>query len=171
MDEINKKNTPNQMRILMKRIREGKYIANESQNTPKKDLNIRDMLKITRRLNEEMENTQRGRNVETIFDQRHEEEKMRNFFKTHMERNGGNPVNIKFINIEEYDNMVFWGGIVDGIIKFAYTVIPDKIGSEATYDYSEDFSPDDPNNDIIIDGLDQYFEIFREYCITNIFKQ
>lgn len=156
-NDINKKNTPNQMRILMKRMRDGKFTANESKE-PKKDLDMRDMLKITRRINESSENK------ETVYDQSMEEEKFRNFFKD-ME------VHPKFINLEVYDDLVFWGGVVDGIIKFVYTVTPDETTSKVEFDYSEDFSPDNPENDLIIEKLEEYYNIFYKYWRNNMIQQ
>ena len=151
----------------MKRIRDGKFDANESKQTPKKNLDMRDMLKITRKLNEDANSNEvrnKAQNKETVFDQSIEEQKMVNFFK---DLN----VNIKFIDLEVYDSLVFFGGIVDGIIKFAYSVTPDNETSNVEYDYSEDFSPDNPENDEIIKRLDAYYEIFSKYWQNNMLQR
>ena len=52
-NSINDKTSPNQMRVLIKRMRDRNYNVSESQE-PKGDLTMRDMLKITRRLNEDI---------------------------------------------------------------------------------------------------------------------
>ena len=160
-NNLNKKNAPNQMRVFLKRMREGTYDTTEfnTPDTPKNDLNMRDMMKITRNLNEDT-----GENKKTVFDQTEEEQKMLNFFK---EMN----VNLKFVELEVYDNLVFWGGTVDGIIKFVYTVTPNEDTSNVVFDYSEDFSPDNPENDLIIKKLEEYYDIFYKFWRNNMVQQ
>jgi len=167
MNDINKKSTSNQMRILMKRMREGKYDANESKETPKKNLDMRDMLKITRKLNEDINNNEarnKAQNKETVYDQSIEQQKMINFFR---DLN----VNLRFVDLEVYDSLVFFGGIVDGIIKFAYSVTPDNETSNLEFDYSPEFSPDDPQNDEIIKRLEAYYEVFSKYWQNNLLQK
>ena len=167
MDDINKKNTPNQMRVFLQRMRDGKYNPDSKYNVNehKKDLNMRDMLKITRKLNEDVNQDVRRKadNKETVFDQSIEEQKMINYFK---DLN----VNLKFIDLEIYDNLVFFGGIIDGVIKFTYAVTPDDTTSNVEFDYSEDFSPDNPENDEIIKRLEAYYDIFAKYWQNNMIQ-
>ena len=103
MNDINKKNTPNQMRIFLKRMRSGSEYTNESKtiDLPKKDLNMRDMLKITRNLNEDIGERDKSKNMKTAYDQTIEEQKMLDYFK---DLN----VNIRFVDLEVYDDLVFW---------------------------------------------------------------
>lgn len=162
MGDINKKSTPDQMRVLLKRMREGKYDANESQNTPKKNLDVRDMLKITRRLHEE--NEEKSTNLKNVYDQPQEEQKFLDYFRDI-------PVNVKFIPLEVYENLVFWGGTVDGIIQFIYKVTPDEDTSGVEYNYLEDFSPDNPENDEIIKRIDAYYETFYKYWQENVLQK
>jgi hypothetical protein len=256
-NNINNKSTPIQMREFMKRVRDGKFVANESEN-PKKDLTMRDMLKITRTINEDLNertpespNTEnldgeellkskygtlvadiqfnklaqayenilkikrinfepsdvlqkalsatrdliaeylksvRGLNVsgedvqnffhtmlikfnsvinegvenkETVYDQSMEEEKFRNFF------NDMN-VSIKLIDLEIYDNLVFWGGTIDGVIQFIYKVTPDESTSGVEFNYLEDFSPDNPENEEITGRIESYFDNFYKYWRDNV---
>lgn len=153
-NDINKKSSPNQMRVMMKRMREGKFTANESKE-PKKDLNIRDMLKITRNINEDVNNK------ETIYDQEIEEKKIRDFFDD-ME------VSLKLFDLEVRENSVFWGGIVDGVIQFVYKVTPDESTSGVLFNYLEDFSPDNPQNEEITGRLESYFNTFYKYWRDNV---
>ena len=51
---FNSKSTPIQMRELIKRVRTGDYVGESKDNKIKKDMNMRDMLKITRKLNEDV---------------------------------------------------------------------------------------------------------------------
>jgi len=159
--DINKKSTPNQMREFMKRVREGKFVANESQ-TPKKDPTVRDMLKITRNINEgKIKLTEEVENKETVFDQSMEEEKFRNFF------NDMN-VSIKLIDLEIYNDLVFWGGTIDGVIQFVYKVTPDESTSGVEFNYLEDFSPDNPENEEITGRIESYFDTFYKYWRDNV---
>ena len=162
MDNINKKSTANQMRILMRRMRDGKYDANESKSTTKKNLDIRDMIKITRKLNEDVD--EKSLNKKTGLDQPMEEKKFLDNF------NDIN-VNIRFIELEVYDNLVFWGGTVDGILQFIYKVTPNENSSGVEYKYLEDFSPDNPETSEIIKKIDAYYNTFYRYWQDNIVQQ
>lgn len=153
-NNINSKTSPNQMRILMKRMREGKEFVKENNTLPKKNLSMRDMLKITRNINEQVDQM---RNVKNSEDQGREEQKLRNHFKS----KNMSP-NIKFIDLDLYDRLVFWGGTIDGIIQFVYKITPDETKNGAEFNYLEDFSPDNPKNDEIIKIIDEYYEIFKE---------
>jgi hypothetical protein len=162
---MNNKPAPNQIRILLRRMRGEKYVVNEDVKTPEKDLTMRDMLKITRNLNEQAEENdeKKAENKKNVYDQSKEEEKLKNFF------NDMN-VNIKFIDLEVYDNLIFWGGTVDGIIQFVYKVTPDEKTSGVEFNYLEDFSPDNPDNDIIIKKIESYYDSFYKYWRNNMLQ-
>jgi hypothetical protein len=159
---FNSKSTPIQMRELIKRVRTGDYVGESKDNKIKKDMNMRDMLKITRKLNEDV-NPDNKQNKKTVYDQTREEEKFRTFF------NDMN-VNIKFIDLEIYDDMIFWGGTVDGIIQFVYKVTPDESTSGVEFNYLEDFSPDNPENDEIIGRIESYYDTFYKYWRNNMLQ-
>lgn len=158
-NDINSKTSPIQMREMMKRVREGGFTANETKAP--KDLSMRDMLKITRDINEGAVKLTEAENKETIYDQSMEEEKFRNFF------NDLN-VSIKFIDLEVYDNLVFWGGTIDGVIQFIYKVTPDESTSGVEFNYLEDFSPDNPENEEITGRIESYFDNFYKYWRDNV---
>jgi hypothetical protein len=179
-NSINDKTAPNQMRVLMKRLREGKYEVSDTTNTPKKDLSVRDMLKITRnplKLNEDVvpsnnpqdnvpadkENITPSTNKETVYDQTEEEEKFRNYF------NDMN-VDIKFTDLKVYDNLIFWGGTIDGVIQFVYKVTPDEKTTGIEFNYLPDFTADNPDNDLIIEKIESYFDIFYKYWRNNVLQ-
>lgn len=156
MKNINDKSTPDQMRVLMKRMREG--FNGTTKIAENMTLSMRDMLKITRKLNEE---TNKPENKKNAYDQNMEEEKFRNFF------NDMN-VSIKFIELEIFDNFVFWGGTVDGIIQFVYKVTPEESTSGVEFNYLEDFSPDNPENEEITGRIESYFDTFYKYWRDNV---
>lgn len=162
-NNINDKTSPNQMRVFMKRMRDGKYDVNESQGV-KKDLSMRDLLKITRtrKINEDVEEQQDpNKNKKTVYDQANEEEKFRNYF------NDMN-VDIKFVDLDVYDNLIFWGGTIDGVIQFVYKVTPDEKSSGIEFNYLPDFTADNPDNDLIIKKIESYYDTFYKYWRNNI---
>lgn len=162
-NNINDKTSPNQMKIYIKRLRDGKYNINEVDSVPK-DLSMRDLLKITRhyKLNEQEEDDKnKSLNKKTVYDQTEEEEKFNNFFS---DMN----INIKFVELEIYDNLIFWGGTIDGIIQFIYKVTPDEKTSGVEFNYLEDFSPDNPDNEKIIKKVQSYYDSFYKYWRNNM---
>lgn len=150
---INNKTASNQIRIFTKRMRNG-FELNEVNGD--KNLSVRDMLKLMRSLNED-ENV----NKKTVYDQKNEEEKFLKFF------NDLN-VSIKFSELVIYDNLIFWGGTIDGIIQFIYKVTPDEATSGVEFNYLEDFTPDNPENDEIIGRIESYYDTFYKYWRNNI---
>jgi len=162
-NDINEKNAPNQMRVFMKRMRDGKPTADETQDKPKQVLTVHESIKIMRKLNEEAagETEEKGANMKNIYDQGTEEEKFLNFFD---DMN----VSVKFIDLEVNDNLVFWGATVDGIIQFIYTVTPDEATSGVQFNYLEDFTPDNPDNELIVKMIESYYDTFYKYWRDNV---
>ena len=109
------KTSPDQMRILIRRMRGETYVVNEEVKN-KKDLTMRDMLKITRKLNEDIQpETDQPEaaeakpvNKKNDQDQANEEQKFKDSFPT------GNDINVDFIELEVTDKYVFWGGTING---------------------------------------------------------
>lgn len=159
---MNNKTTSNQMRILIKRMRGKDNSPITESDKPKKDLTMRDMLKITRSLNEDVDKKNRE-NKKTAYDQTNEEKKFENFFD---DLN----VNIKFIDLEVYDDLVFWGGTIDGIIQFVYKVTPEEATSGVEFNYLDDFSPDNPQNEEIINKIEEYYNTFYKYWRDNVLQ-
>jgi hypothetical protein len=162
---MNDKTSPDQMRVLLRRMRGEKYVVGESKE-PKKDVNMRDMLKITRKLNEQAGDEAGGEkkslNKKNVYDQQREEDRFKAFFD---DMN----VSIKFIELEVYDDFVFWGGTVDGVIQFVYKVTPEENTSGVEFNYLDEFSPDNPDNDVIIKKIETYFDtVFYKYWRDNI---
>ena len=111
------------------------------------------------------ENTEeKAMNKKTSYDQPMEEEKFLNNFK---DMN----VNVKFIDLEIFDNLVFWGGTVDGIIQFIYKVTPDENTSGVEFNYLSDFSPDNPDNDEILKRIEGYYDTFYKYWQNNVIQK
>jgi len=161
---INDKTSPNQMRVFMKRMRNG-YVV-ESTKTAERNLNLsmRDMLKITRNLSEQVEDGEKALNKKTVYDQSREEENFNRFFS---DLN----INTKFIDLEVYDNLIFWGGTVDGIIQFVYKVTPDEKTSGVEFNYLEDFSADNPENDEVVGRIKSYYDTFYRYWKNNMLQK
>ena len=102
-------------------------------------------------------------NKKTVYDQTKEEEKFRNYF------NDMN-VDIKFIDLDIYDNLIFWGGTIDGVIQFVYKVTPDEKTTGIEFNYLPDFTADNPDNDLIIKKIESYFDIFYKYWRNNVLQ-
>jgi hypothetical protein len=172
MSNINKKSTPDQMRVFLRRMRGKDVIVNEEVIT-KKYMEVRDMLKITRKLNEDVSaedaednELKKSPNKVTIFDQKIEEDKFLNIFKD-MESD----VNVKFLELEVTDNLVFWGGTIDGIIQFTYAVTPYEDKNNVLFNYLEDFTPDNPQNTEIVKRVEDYYNTFAKYWQNNIIQK
>jgi hypothetical protein len=163
-NNINSKTSPDQMRILMKRMRvghDGKFGVDES---PKKELSMRDMLKITRRLNEDIEDEEEiSTNRITPFDQKSEEEKFNAYFD---DMN----VDIDYEELIVKDNLIIWGGTIDGVIQFVYTVTPEENTSGIQFSYLPNFVVNDPDNDKIIKKIESYYNNFYKYFRNNILQ-
>lgn len=163
------------MRILLRRMRGEEYIVNEEVKTPKKkDMSMRDMLKITRKLNEDIdaletdidteEDKEKAIDKETIYDQKREEEKLINLFN--------DEVSFEFKDLEVFDDWVLWSGIVNGVIQFLFIVTRDEITSRVEFNYLQGFSPDNPQNDEIVEKLQTYYETtFSKYWRNNLIQQ
>ena len=156
--------TSNEIKEMIGRMRGKPIIKENNSGKSDKEINIRNMLKITRdihegvvNLNEELENK------ETVFDQSMEEEKFRNFF------NDMN-VSVKFIDLEVFNNLVFWGGTVDGVIQFVYKVTPDEGTSGVEFNYLDGFSPDNPENEEVTGRIESYFDNFYKYWRNNVLQ-
>jgi hypothetical protein len=161
-NNINNKTSPNQMRVFMKRMRDG-FVVESTNTAESKTLTMRDMLKITRRLNEQEEENN-AVDKKTVYDQSIEEEKFKNYFN---EMN----VSIKFIDLEVRDDLVFWGGTIDGVIQFIYKVTPNEKTSGVEMNYLEDFSPDNPDNEEIVKKIETYYDTFYKYWRNNMLQQ
>lgn len=102
-------------------------------------------------------------NRKTVYDQSREEEKFRKNFD---DLN----VTIEFIPLEVYDDLIFWGGTIDGVVQFTYTVTPNENTSDVDFNYLEDFTVDNPDNDEIIKRVQDYYSQFYQYWRDNIFQ-
>ncbi len=141
-------------------MRDG-FVVESTKTAESKTLSMCDMLKITRNLNEQTGD--KALNKKTVYDQTTEEEKFRNYF------NDLN-VNIRFIELEVYDNLIFWGGTINGVIQFIYKVTPNE-KTTPEFNYLEDFSPDNPENDEIIKRVEAYYESFFRYWKNNMLQK
>jgi hypothetical protein len=174
-NDINSKTSPNQMRILMGRMRtgNGNYGISETTGEKKKEMSVRDMLKITRHLDEQMEDTltvdteedeKKAENKKTVFDQPEQEKEMVRLFDDN--------VSIVFDKLEVYDDWVFWSGVINGVIQFVFVVTRDEITSRVEFNYLKGFSKDNPLNDEILEKLQAYYDTtFSKYWRENVLQK
>lgn len=146
---------------MIKRITE----INNRVNSVKKDnkqkeknISTQDLIRKMRKVNEEDRI-----NRKTAQDQQREEE---NFRKNLEDLN----VVVEFEDLEVYDDFIFWGGTIDGIIQFTYKVTPDEKTSGIEFNYLEDFSVDNPDNEEIVERIQSYYDQFYKYWRDNIFQ-
>jgi protein required for attachment to host cells len=161
-----KKTNYNDARSLLSKMRKGGYIIGENDKKENKNLSMRDMLKITRRLNEDFNNDseENTQNMETAFDQKAEEDKFRQFFKDFN-------VNIIFGDLKVFADAVLWTGVIDGVLMFTFQATPDEATSTVTIDKTPDFSEDNPDNQEIIERIKSYYDIFYKYWRDNVLEQ
>jgi len=154
--------TPNRMRMLARRAADAITLTETKQEPT-----MRDMLKITRNLREQQEEQQEPKvrtNKKNQFDQTREEDRFRNFF------NDMN-INVKFQELEVYDDLIFFGGTIDGMIQFIYKVTPDESTSGVQFNYLNGFTIDNPENQELIDKIESYYDSFYKYWRDNVLEQ
>lgn len=113
----------NDMRKLLGKMRNignpkvNEYTAKGNQAGTKKEMTMRDMLAITRkkRLSEAV---QPQKEMVSSIDKKQEEEKMENYFD--------NKVNIEFDELMIYDMGVWFGGVINNVLKWEFGVGKDE---------------------------------------------
>lgn len=133
----------------------------KKDNESKSTITVQEMVKKMRLLNE---NDVNRKNLKTVYDQAKEEEKFKNQFK---DLN----VIIDFIPLEVYDDLVFWGGTIDGVIQFVYKVTPNENTSGIEFNYLDDFDVNNPDNEEIVKRIKDYYDDFYKYWRDNIFNK
>lgn len=103
------------------------------------------------------------KNMKTVYDQSREENNFKRFFE---DLN----VTVKFEDLKVYNDKIFWGGTIDNIIQFAYKVTPDENTSGVEFNYLEDFTVDNPDNQEIVDRIESYYNTFYKYWRNNILQ-
>ena len=153
----------NDSRLLLNKMRRGGF-RNEEKKPQTYDM--RYLLGKMRNLNEDDEEKLNPKrkirvNKATSYDQEIEESKINKYFDDLK-------VIIDFIPLEIYDDLVFWGGTVDGTIQFAYKVTPNEKTSGVEFNYLDDFQVDNEDNDEIVKRIEDYYDIFFKYWRDNI---
>lgn len=150
----------NNIKFLIKRMRSNDFSTKETINEVKyKDLSMRDLLKITRSLKEDVELT----NKANPFDQENEEKKFNDYFSDLK-------VVIKLIPLEVHDDYVFWAGTINNTIQFVYKVTPDSSKSGVKFKYLDSFAVNNPDNQEIIKRIESYYTVFFKYWNENNFQ-
>jgi hypothetical protein len=151
--------------FFQKRIKEilSRTNMQSHKNTSNSNTLFCEQVKKLRKLNE-MIDDENNVNKKTNYDQKREEEKFLNAF------NDMN-VHVKFTDLIITDDFIFWGGIINGVIQFIYKVTDDKQTSGIEYNYLENFSPDNPENDEIIKTIENYYNTFYQYWNNNLIQK
>jgi hypothetical protein len=147
-----------EMRELLNRVRNNGVNKKHIDDTESKNLDVREMLKRTKkaflREDEAIEKTIK-------IDQANEEEKFRDYFRD-LE------VVVDFIELEVYDNGIFWGGTIDGVIQFVYKVTSNEKESGFDIYYLEDFDKNNEDNQEIARRIETYYDEFFKFWRDNI---
>jgi hypothetical protein len=150
------KNNIDEVKHFMKCIKNNTTQTHLNKNRNSINLSVQGLVKKMRILNED-------ESRKTVYDQPLEEEKFLNNFKDIN-------INVKFIELEIYEDLVFWGGTIDGIIQFAYKVTRDEATSGVEFNYLPDFSPDNPENEDIVTRVEGYYDAFYKYWQSNLLQ-
>jgi hypothetical protein len=130
-----------------------------------KEMTMRDMLRITRKkkIQEEDDAIVTSEPIEKELSSLEQEQQQRNMQDYFDDDN----VTIKFEPILLYDTGVFWGGTIDGQLKFAYMVTPDESTSGVKIERSPDFDPSNEDNQNVEKKIIDYYDTFYDYWSKN----
>lgn len=153
--------------LLNKIQKTSKRLENQfgyAKKQPLKEMTMREMLRITRKkqMAEEL-NTASSEPIEKQLspsEQEQQQQNMQNYFDD-------DNVVIKFEPILLYDSGIFWGGTVDGQLKFVYMVTPDESTSGVKIERSPDFDPSNEDNQNVEKKIIDYYDTFYDYWSKN----
>lgn len=150
--------TRNEMKKMIGRMR-GKETFNEHRIVEQEnDLSVRDMLKITRMLNEdESSDEDENVDVEAQSDQSNQEERIKNYFDS---RNI--LAKFKFGDLMVTQNKVFWSFVINGELRVAFKV--DRTGKKKpsmVFGYKDQANPEEYKE--LTDEVKKYFDIFIKW--------
>ena len=150
------------IKALNEDITDNEYSQDSVVDKPVKDLTVRDTLKLTRDINsgkKKVDDTNIQKQI-TPAEERREQEKLENFFEN-------NNVVIDFKELQIYSHGVFWGGTIDGQVQWVFKVTPYEESSGLDINILEGFQKDDPENEEIIQKLENYYNTFFKYWRDN----
>ncbi|MFW5847323.1 MAG: hypothetical protein ACOCVF_00190 [bacterium] len=128
---------------------------------------MRDLLGKMRKLNEVDITHDQSNRIETHFDQKNEEEKFINYLRSHHFNVIPNSFEKLEVVPEEY---VFFGGTIDNMLQFVFTVTDSEQTSKVEFNYSNEFNRENPDNIDLIDKIQEYYDIFYRYWSDNNFN-
>lgn len=76
-------------------------------------------------------------------------------------------VNVKFQPIEILDNSVIWNGTIDNQLQWSFLVTPDETVNGAKFNYSKNFDDNNPDNEEMVDTIKKYYDDFYKYWRDN----
>lgn len=144
---------------IVRNFKENKNIISDRNLSKNEHNNIRELIKRTK--NNFLTENLIEKTLE--IDQEEEERKFKEYFKD-LE------VIVDFIELEVFENGVFWGGTIDGIIQFVYKVTPNEKTSGYEIYYLEDFDKNNPDNEEIVNRIELYYNEFFKYWRDNLLQ-
>lgn len=176
----------NDMRSLLKKMRIANSnthdafsnLENSLTEVTKKTLSFNDTIKMMRKLrvlNEADENVGDSDdgvevaeepkvrvNKKNVYDQQREEDRFNAFLNKSLN------VNTEFIELEIYDDLIFWGGTVDGMLQFIFKVTPTENTSGVEFNYLDSFNTENPDNNMLTELIESYYDSFYKYWNENM---
>lgn len=146
---------------MKNRIKEISDTINKNLTSKTKLITTQNLVKKMRGLQEQEEESIEDR--KTVYDQEREETN----FMNNINDLG---VDVEFYPLKVHDDLIYWGGIVDGVIEFIYRVTPYEETSGKKYKYHNDIDPENPDNAEIIDRIDNYYDQFYKYWRNNVLQ-
>ena len=143
------------------RISGVKQSSKNETTVNKKSPTTQSLVKKMRIINEQEGQERQDR--KTVYDQTREERNFRNNVK---DLN----VVVEFIELKVYDNFIYWGGTIDGVIQFAYKVTPDEETSGYELNYTDEFNPNNEENEEIVERIKNYYDQFYKYWRNNVIQ-
>lgn len=146
------------IKALNEDVNDNEYSQDNVVDKEVKDLTVRDTLKLTRDIGsgkKKVDNTNIQKPI-TPAEERREQEKLENFFEN-------NNVIIDFKELQVFPHGVFWGGTIDGQVQWVFKVTPYEESSGLDINILEGFQKDDPENEEIIQKLENYYNTFFKY--------
>lgn len=149
-------------RTILENIYKNIHRFDDKRTNKLPTIDTRSDLSIMRRLKEDYPKKQ---NVSTL-DQKEEEDKFSNYFS---EFN----IMTEFESLEIYENGIFWGGTIDNVLQWVFTVPSQK--NEPIITYLDGYKPSDQETsdkyskieDMIKTYYNEFFEYWKENELDN----
>jgi hypothetical protein len=127
----------------------------------KSDHRTQELVKKMRKLNEQNEEDNKRENKEVVSDQGSMEKWFRDYFR-------GLDIIVEFGDLKVFNDLVFWDGMIDGVIQFIFVVSNDPELHGVEFVYADDIDIQNPVNNEISKKVEDFFVEFSEFWKRNV---